>query len=139
MSALVCHQRDAVEQEEDVEDVEDVEKDETELKELARERAGELEEDSSVRAEETESSLSETYETFARAGQFWTDALPALSAKLARRLFLRRPPRRVRLGSLCIVAESMEGMFRSGANAVGCCLSARSQCKPEFLAAGGVL
>merc|ERR550514_60645 len=104
-----------------------------ELNELARERVGELEEDSSVRAEETESSLSETYETFARAGQFWTDALPALSAKLARRLFLRRPPRRVRLGSLCIVAESMEGMFRSGANAVGCCLSARSQCKPEFL------
>ena len=33
MSALVCHQRDAVEQEEDVEDVEE---DETELKELAR-------------------------------------------------------------------------------------------------------
>ena len=57
MSALVCHQRDAVEQEEDVEDVEE---DETELKELARERAGELEEDSSVRAEETESSLSLT-------------------------------------------------------------------------------
>jgi len=53
----VCHQRDAVEQEEDVEDVEE---DETELKELARERAGELEEDSSVRAEETESSLSLT-------------------------------------------------------------------------------
>ncbi len=57
MSALVCHQRDAVEQEEDVEDVEE---DETELKELARERAGELEEDSSVKAEETESSLSLT-------------------------------------------------------------------------------
>ena len=57
MSALVCHQRDAVEQEEDVEDVEE---DETELKELVRERAGELEVDSSVRAEETESSLSDT-------------------------------------------------------------------------------
>ena len=58
MSARVCHQRDAVEQEDDVEDVEE---DETELNELARERAGELEEeDSSVRAEETESSLSDT-------------------------------------------------------------------------------
>ena len=109
MSALVCHQRDAVEQEDDVEDVEE---DETELKEFVRERAGELEEDSSVRAEETESSLSDTYEiALARAGNVCGAVSSAPAAMEARLLFLRLPPRRVRLGSLCIVAESIRAMI----------------------------
>ena len=109
MSALVCHQRDAVEQEDDVEDVEE---DETELNELARERAGDLEEDSSVRAEETESSLSDTYEiALARAGNVCGTVSSAPAAMEARLLFLRLPPRRVRLGSLCNGAESIEAMI----------------------------
>ena len=105
MSALVCHQREAVD--------EDVEEDTTELNELARERAGELEEDSSVKAEETESSLSETYETASlrllaareSGGHAWG---PVSSAGEATRLRLRRrPPLLVRLCKLCWWAPSM--------------------------------
>ena len=81
-------------------------------KEEERNRAGELEEDSSVRAEETESSLSDTYEiALARAGNVCGAVSSAFAATEARLLFLRLPPRRVRLGSLCIVAESIRAMI----------------------------
>ena len=120
MSALVCHQREAPDEpdaqevmlpddEPDPSEVMELARERAgELKELARERVGELEEDSSVRAEETESSLSETYETFARGGHVW-GALSS-AAPAARRLFLLRPPRRVRLGSLCI-GEAPDGIM----------------------------
>ena len=128
MSARVCHQREAVE--------EDVEEDNTELKELARERAGEREPSevmelereretagrsssalALVKLEQTELSSSLTAgvarviptkslsQRVERQGHAAAEQpavqLPASELLFTRRLRLRRrPPRRVRFGNL---------------------------------------
>ena len=138
MSALVCHQREVVD--------EDVEEDNTELKELARERAGERDPsevmelererettgrsssadalDALVRLEHTDSSsetagaarvamvksLSRREPSCGHAeAEEWLSAGASSSELAAKRLRLRRrPPRRVRLGNFKVVSAILQ-------------------------------